>query len=254
MSTQPYRNDDDDLFDYQPTKSDTSNFVSDPIIDSNTHSTDNTLLDDIYRQMDELVHSEGNESVSEFRIRLSDSLNEAYHDYLQKSTVVSHVQAVTLVLDELTNNRFSQIYFYKTIEQSIFRRLNIHFLLNAIVEDGGDDHLSFKEFLGKMNISISDDFIPVYFNTLLSISNHALDLERSIYMDLSQKLALTPNPVAIHDDPTASDIIRAIPLTATEFKEHIYNSVFDHISQSEDFVSSIHNIFTADAIIKIATI
>jgi hypothetical protein len=255
MSTQPYREDDEDLFNYEPSKIDSSStYSSDQVSASSNQTTDNTLLDDIYRQMDEMVNLEGKESVSEFRIRLSDSLNEAYQEYVSKSSVIAHVQSVSIVLDEITNNRFSQVYFYKTVEQSIIRRINIHFLLSAIVEDDGEDYISFKDFLGKMNISISDDFIPVYFRTLLSISNHTLNIERAMYMDLSQKLGFTPNPVAIHDDPTASDILNAIPHTVKQYKETIYNSVFDSLANSDTFSQSVKNLFAADTVIKIATI
>ena len=256
MTTQPYRNDDDDLFDYDPSKEQTSNYSQDYLTSStqNNNSKDNSLLDDIYRQMDNLVHSDGEEAVNEFRIRLSDSLNEAYSQYLSKSSVVSHVQAVTITLDEVTNGRFSELYLLKNLEQNIFRRINIHFLLNAIIDDGGENNISFKDFLAKVNISISDDFIPVYFLTLLNISSHTLDLERAMYMDLSQRLGITPNPLAIHSDPTPKEISNAVPLTASQFRDSIYNSVYEKISSTQEYTDSINNIFVADSVIKISKI
>lgn len=252
MSTESYRQDDDDLFDYDPS-SDKPTTSYDSKINTNPTS-DNQVLDDIYRQMDNLVHEDGPESINEFRIRLTDSFYEAYYEFSNKSSTVAHIESVHMTLDEMTNGRFSKIYFLKTLEQNIFRRLSIHFLISAIIDENEGDGINFKEFLAKANIHVSDDFIPVYFTTALKISSHTLDVERSLYMASCNELGVTPNSLVIHDDLTTADVAKGFHPTASTFKKSVFDIVHAEIAKSESFAQAVSNIFNAENIFQVKTI
>lgn len=251
MSTESYRQDDDDLFDYDPSsETPTSSYSYDSKLNSNPTS-DNQVLDDIYRQMDNLVHDSGVERINEFRIRLTDSFYEAYHEFLSKSSVVAHVESVHITLDEITNGRFSKVYFIKTLEQNIFRRLSIQYLLSAIIDQNDEDGLTFKEFLAKADIQVTDDFVHMYFSTAFKISSHTVDVERAIYMTACQELNITPNSLIIQEDLTPSDIAKAFNSTASAFRKNVFNSIYSQLSNSSSLPQALSSIFSSETVFQV---
>jgi len=253
MSTESYRQDDDDLFDYDPSLEKPISSTYDSKINSNPTS-DNQVLDDIYRQMDNLVHESGVEHINEFRIRLTDSFYEAYHEFKSKSSVVAHIQSVHMILDEMTNGRFSKIYFLKHLEQNIFRRLSIHYLVSAITDQNDQEGLTFKEFLAKADIQVTDDFVNIYFGTALKISSHTLNIERAMYMAACQELNVTPNSLVIHEDLTPTDIAKAFHATASSFKKTVFDSIYSEMSNSQSLPQALSNIFSSETIFQVKNI
>lgn len=241
MSTQPYRQDDDDLFSYDPSQdSPAEDYISQSIA---APSSSNALLEDLYRTIDK--NQKHDHDSSRFRVSLADSLYEAYADYIGLSQVVSHFQAVTETLDHLTQGAFGKIYLCRRIEQNIFRRLAIHMLVNAIINDESqdDDGLSFKEFLAKMNITVDDDFLPTYFGSIMRISNHALNLDRAMYINLCQELSITPNYLAIDSDVQASDINNFLKKNVSD-QQNAYLDNLYNIASGESLISNVTSVFT----------
>lgn len=244
MSTQPFSENDDDLFNYDPSQDGRTKY--EPVATPGSSGSQNKVLDDLYRGIENITNEISNKDAS-FRVGVADALFDAYQDYLLGSLPMSHLISVLQTLDELTDHRFGALQTCKYVEQNIFRRLNIHALLQAIMENNARDEegYTFKEFLQKVDIDIPDDFVTVYFSTLFRISNHVLNVERAQYMDLCAKLEITPNPLAI--DPTVSprDISLALPLNAQDIYVPYINSVLSN-TFDEQRVSSIQSIFSSD--------
>ena len=252
MSTESYRHDDDDLFDYDPSSDKTTSSYESKI--NSNPSSDNNVLDDIYRQMDNLVHESGAEHINEFRLRLTDSFYEAYHQFKSKSSLTAHVESMHLTLDEMTNGRFSKLHFVKHLEQNIFRRLSIHLLISAIVDQQDDDGLTFKEFLSKANIQVTDDFVPIYFGTAIKISKHVVNVERAIYMTACQELNITPNSLIIQEDLTPSDISKSFHSTSSDFRRSVFNSIYSQPANSESLPQALSSIFSSETIFQAKTL
>lgn len=251
MSTQPYRQDDDDLFSYDPSQdTPASDYTSLP---SSAPSSPNSLLDDLYRTIDK--NQKNDHDSSRFRVSLADSLYEAYADYVGLSQVVSHFQAVTETLDNITQGAFGKLYLCRRVEQNIFRRLAIHMLLQAIIEDDtkDEDGMSFKEFLSKMNITVDDDFIPTYFGSIMRISQHALNLDRALYINLCQELSITPNYLAIDSDIQAQDINNFVRRNVSE-QQNIYLDNLYNIACGQNLIDNVNNIFNSQNTPNVTTL
>jgi hypothetical protein len=247
MSTQPYRDNDDDLFDYDPTK-DKSPLVENNFSNSSSvHSSSNEVLDDMYRNIEKASTNFDDQSIK-FRVGLADSLYGAYNTFISKSQVISHMSSTVEILDELTAGKYSALYTCRHIEQNIFRRLGVHILVSAVIENDitDVDGVSFQDFLRKMNINIPDDFVTTYFSTLLRISNHILNVERSIYIALCNKLGVVPDSRALDPEVGPKEVNSAVPMSATDFRERQIDKAISSM-YDESFVQSINSIFVTDA-------
>jgi len=247
MSTEQYRDNDDDLFDYDPSKDNNVQPVTNFSTSTSNHSSGNEVLDDMYRSI-EKFSGEADEENIKFRVGLAGSLYSAYETFVSKSQVVSHISSTAEILDELTNGKYSALYACRQIEQNIFRRLGVHFLVSAILEDNAKDEegVTFKEFLQKMNLDIPQDFVSTYFSTLFRISSHILNVERAMYISLCNKLEIVPNSKALDPEASIKDINDAIPMTASDFREQQFSSTLSRL-YDESFVQSINSIFSFDS-------
>lgn len=247
MSTEPYRDNDDDLFDYDPSQDSTVHPVTNFSTSTSNHSSGNEVLDDMYRSIEKVSGDFDDENIR-FRVGLADSLYSAYEAFVSKSQVISHISSTAEILDELTNGKYSALYACRQIEQNIFRRLGVHFLVSAILENNAQDEdgVTFKEFLQKMNLSIPDDFVSTYFSTLFRISTHILNVERAMYITLCNKLGIVPDSKALDNDSSVKDVNKAIPMTASSFREMQFSRTISSM-YDDSFVESIKSIFPFDS-------
>jgi hypothetical protein len=246
MSTEPYRDNDDDLFNYDPSQDLRSEPVTNFSISTSNHSSGNEVLDDMYRNI-EKVSGDFDEQNIRFRVGLADSLYSAYEAFISKSQVISHIASTSEILDELTNGKYSALYACRQIEQNIFRRLGVHFLVTAILENNAQDEegLTFKEFLKKVDINIPDDFVSTYFSTLFRISTHILNVERAMYITLCNKLGIVPNSKALDNDSSIKEVNNAVPMSASSFREMQFSTTISSM-YDESFIQSINSIFPSD--------
>lgn len=247
MSTEQYRDNDDDLFNYDPSQDTSVQPVTNFSSTTSNHSSGNEVLDDMYRSIEKSSGYADHESIR-FRVDLAGSLYAAYETFLNKSQVISHISSTAEILDELTNGKYSALYACRQIEQNIFRRLGVHFLVSAILEDDAKDQegITFKDFLQKLNLNIPDDFVSTYFSTLFRISNHILNVERAIYISLCNKLGIVPNSKALDPEVSVKEINTALPMTASDFREQQFSSTLSRL-YDESFVDSINSIFPSDS-------
>jgi len=248
MSTQPYGND-DDLFSYDPTQDQVQKEQYTSSESFTSTNSNNQLLDDVYRSI-ENVSSRSEEDHIRTRVGLANSLYDAYSSYVEKSSSVAYVQAVSSTLDEITNGKFSATLAYYQIEQNIFRRIQVHFLLQAVIENNDSDEVSFQEFLKRLNIIVPEDFTDIYFSTIFRISNHVLNIERAHYIALAKKLGLTPISAALDPTATLHDVANAVPESVASFKDLSFiKSLYSNAD--EEFLTTLKTIVATDSEPKI---
>jgi hypothetical protein len=145
------------------------------------------------------------------------------------------------MMDELTNGRFSVMYFYNTVEQKILRRINVNTLIGEAFDSknhNGSETL--KEFLSKIGIAFDGPYLSTYVGTLLRISNHILVRERAMYLSLAEKLQLPPNPLIIQDSPDFNEVIAVSKFTVTDHQTKIIEDQFIQNSNQE-FMEKLNN-------------
>lgn len=232
MSQSSYSHDDDDLFSYDPSKEEKQ---KEPIYSSvsDIKSTDNTLLNDLSRNIKN-NDDETFDGKTEVRVKLAEAILSSYDKWLASATSIAYFSTLNTVLDELTNGRFSVMYFYNTVEQKILRRINI----NTLIGEAFDPKLTqsndtLKQFLDRLGISYDGPYLSTYVGTLLRISNHILLRERAMYLSLSERLQLSPNPLIIQDSPDFNEVLSISKFTVTDQQSKIIEDQFIQNSNQE---------------------
>ena len=221
---------DDDLFGYDPSQ-ESSSLPINPINSSPDYSSSD-IFQDIGKRIDS---SKDNDLIGSFtlKIRFAQSLLEAYTEFVQPTTVFFH-KAVHQTLDKLTNGNFSFIYMYNYLEQNIIKRLHIKYLIESsfLSEDNSSISSDFKSFLSKIGLDIDSTFIKIHIRTNIDINNHILNNERSLYMNLAEKLSYTPHPLIDNPEPNSNDIHESIPNSIQGYHENMYESIFMSLADS----------------------
>lgn len=250
MNENSYSQSDDDLFDYDPSvekaKEQLYNSVSDI-------KSDNTLLSDLSRNIKN-NDDQTFDGHTEIRVKLAEAILSSYDKWINNASSVAYFSTLNTMLDELTNGRFSVMYFYNTIEQKILRRININTLIGEsfiVKNDNTKDTL--KEFLTKIGISYDGPYLSTYVGTLVRISNHILIRERAMYLSLSERLKLSCNPLISQDSPNYEEIIAISQFTVTDQQEKIIQNQFIHNSD-EYFLEKLNNINLSNINFKIRSI
>lgn len=221
---------DDDLFGYDPSQ-ESSSLPINPI-NSNSDYSNSDIFQDISKRIDS---SKDNDLIGSFtlKIRFAQSLLEAYTEFVQPTTISFH-KAVHQTLDKLTNGNFSLIYMYNYLEQNIIRRLHIKYLIESsfLSENNSSISSDFKSFLSKIGLDIDSTFIKIHIKTNIDINNHILNNERSLYMDLVEKLSFTPHPLIDNPEPSSNDIYESIPNSIQGYHQGMYESIFMALADS----------------------
>jgi len=238
MNENLHSQNDDDLFDYDPStekqKEVSYNSVSDV-------KSDNKLLSDLSRDIKDNDDQtfDGN---TEIRVKLAEAIIGSYDKWINNASSVAYFSTLNVMLDELTNGRFSIMYFYNTIEQKILRRININSLIGQsfIVKDD-DDKDVLKQFLAKIGASYDGPYISTYVGTLIRISNHILLRERAMYLSLAEKFQLPSNPLISEVNPSFEEVIAFSKFTVTDQQEKIIQNQFIHNSD-QSFLDRLNSI------------
>jgi hypothetical protein len=238
MSQSSYSQDDDDLFSYDPS----TEKIQEPVYSSisDIKSTDNTLLSDLSKNIKN-NDDETFDGSTEVRVKLAEAILSSYDKWIASSSSVAYFSTLNIMMDELTNGRFSVMYFYNTVEQKILRRINVNTLIGEAFDSknhNGSETL--KEFLAKIGIAFDGPYLSTYVGTLLRISNHILVRERAMYLSLAEKLQLPPNPLIIQDSPDFNEVIAVSKFTVTDHQTKIIEDQFIQNSNQE-FMEKLNN-------------
>jgi hypothetical protein len=250
MSENSYSQSDDDLFDYDPSIEKPKEQLYNPVSDI---KSDNTLLSDLSRNIKN-NDDQTFDGHTEIRVKLAEAILGSYDKWINNASSVAYFSTLNTMLDELTNGRFSVMYFYNTIEQKILRRININTLIGeSFIVKNDNTKDSLKEFLGRIGISYDGPYLSTYVGTLVRISNHILIRERAMYLSLSERLQLPCNPLISQDSPNFEEVIALSQFTVTDQQEKIIQNQFIHNSD-EYFLEKLNNINLTNINFKIRSI
>jgi len=250
MSENSYSQSDDDLFDYDPSIEKPKEQLYNPVSDI---KSDNTLLSDLSRNIKN-NDDQTFDGHTEIRVKLAEAILGSYDKWINNASSVAYFSTLNTMLDELTNGRFSVMYFYNTIEQKILRRININTLIGeSFIVKNDNTKDSLKDFLGRIGISYDGPYLSTYVGTLVRISNHILIRERAMYLSLSERLQLPCNPLISQDSPNFEEVIALSQFTVTDQQEKIIQNQFIHNSD-EYFLEKLNNINLTNINFKIRSI
>lgn len=250
MNENSYSQSDDDLFDYDPSVEKSKEQLYNSVSDI---KSDNTLLSDLSRNIKN-NDDQTFDGHTEIRVKLAEAILGSYDKWINNASSVAYFSTLNTMLDELTNGRFSVMYFYNTIEQKILRRININTLIGEsfiVKNDNNKDTL--KEFLTRIGISYDGPYLSTYVGTLVRISNHILIREKAMYLSLSERLQLSCNPLIAQDSPNFEEVIALSQFTVTDQQEKIIQNQFIHNSD-EYFLEKLNNINLSNINFKIRSI
>lgn len=232
---------DDDLFSYDPSQEKKKNTSFDSF--SVNSKPNNELYDQIAKDIKN--NDEDNFlEINELRVKFSQAVLGSYYFWVNPSTAVSYVNTVTTVLDQLTNGRFSDLYLYNNLEITILRRSQLVYLLDGTFnQDNHKNDESFKSFMKKLGVDVDQTYIPTYVGTLIRISNSILARERSMYLELAQKLNIVPNPAVLDinsDKDDTDNMAASLKSTVNSIQEDHLSNIFI-ANFSESFVNKLNN-------------
>ncbi len=174
-------------------------------------------------------------------LKLAEAILSSYDKWIASSSSVAYFSTLNIMMDELTDGRFSVMYFYNTVEQKILRRINVNSLIGEAFDSKNHKGTeTLKEFLAKIGIAFDGPYLSTYVGTLLRISNHILVRERAMYLSLAEKLQLPPNPLIIQDSPDFNEVIAVSKFTVTDHQTKIIEDQFIQNSNQE-FMEKLNN-------------
>lgn len=230
---------DDDLFDYDPSKEKVSSSV--PFSSSSSNSK---ISNEVYDQISKSIKENDDENflkANGLRIKFSQAVLNSYDFWISPSSSFTYFSTVSQVLDELTNGRFSDLYLYNYLEANIIRRNHIAYLLNqTFYGNETKDSKAFNDFFDKLGIAVTDAYIATYVGTLIRITNHILSKERSMYLSLATKLNLIPNPAVLDPNTTSDEIFEATQASSSSSRYSMLSSKFNQ-NIDESFYEKLNN-------------
>jgi hypothetical protein len=200
---------DDDLFNYDPSKEKTSAHNISSFSDTSNSKVSNEVYEQIAKSIDQ-NDDENFLKLNGLRMKFSQAILNSYDFWLSPVYTVSYFATTVTVLDQLTDGKFSDLFLYNYLENSIVRRSHIIFLLTETFDSKNiKDSESFDRFLEKMEIKLTDAYVPTYVGTLVRISSHILSKQRAMYISLANKLNIVPNSVIFDAHPSIEEVFKA---------------------------------------------
>jgi hypothetical protein len=183
-----YSDNDDDLFDYDPTVSDTSHNT----VNSNKEFTKNfsTKIDE-----DKSLDIESG-NLDNAKIRIASAFHGAANHFLTEVGQQSAIKSIFLTLNTITNGDFHLLCYFHELEMRISRRMILidisreAFKLNNTENGTKVDPGFVKVIKDFFNIELTDFYIKSFFLGTMNILEHTLTLERAMYLTLGKKLGI----------------------------------------------------------------
>jgi hypothetical protein len=229
---------DDDLFDYDPT----TDVSSTPEITLNTNSSQATFDTQSQMQKDfvdavktnlpsnpDADLDESQPTVNAAVSHLYSSFQDAIYSFVGPYRQEGYVKGVHITLDQLTNGHFSLLNMFHYYEMRIARKMGLVKLFGAIFTSDDD---TVAPFLAELSSLINFNITPLYyssaFKSTVRMLNHSLTVDRIIYQHLAGKTKLLPRPLLINDlnEVSLDDIHdEIIALEINTFRKDIYSEI-----------------------------
>lgn len=230
---------DDDLFNYDPSKEQTK-----PLDFSTSTSSDKPSSNEIYNHISKNINSNDDsslEGINGLRVKFSQAVIGSYDFWLASSAPVAYSNTINSVLDQITGGRFSDLYLFNYLEMSIIRRNHITQLLNdTFTAEDSTSSESFKTFMDRIGVNVNDSFVPVYIGTIVSVTQHIIAQERSMYLTLAEKLQVVPNPAVLDANNNYDSIIKNAKSSVKQTQQDLLDSKFAH-NANDGFFEKLNN-------------
>jgi len=186
--------DDDDLFDYDPEQEETTSAqtnISNPSVNNQKSSDYVHAVKDSLKNTTIDIDSSG---VNQAQVRLSSAFYDGTHHWINNDSVVnSFIESVAIVLDEMTNNDYSRIRYFKEIEFKLARKLLVDFLMEEAFNIADSDNYAngIQGIMKEMfDVETSDFYMNITYTSLFNLNKHSITLDRILYQALSEKLGI----------------------------------------------------------------
>lgn len=254
---------DDDLFDYEPSE--------DPVADapvtsfrSNTdpaaHSSDDQRFIDDLKNSVTAHHDDDLDPIQGFINRGLSNFYSAFQDaidtFVNKTGGDALYKSMHLMLDELTQGRFTLMQMFYHYEMRIARKIVLSNLFrNFFAQDQDEISPMLVELSGLLDIQISDQFYDASFKTTNNIFIHSLTMDLVMYRYLATKTGLPLQAAFCGDlnmqhNPDLEPVLRT--MTITHFRDDLHHRVLEAFFAPDDVVSTslshmISEAFSVDA-------
>lgn len=238
---------DDDLFDYDPSLETSTSFTS-----SETDSVPTSLSNEQVEHEKQFIENIKNNisfdldtdltgengKVNNITSNLYGSFQEAINAFINTIRHDNFIKSAHITLDRLTNGQFSLINLFYQYEMKISRKLALVELFAHIVKtEENEDVASFlRELSSVLRIDVSKLYYNATFCSTVNILNHSLSVDRIVYRFLSNKTQIPVNEALINglnlQNSTNTDVLmRSMELVG--FQENINNQMFTAFLSAE---------------------
>lgn len=181
-----YADNDDDLFDYDPTldvkpKETFSNLDN----KSSTSELLNSIKDNLNNDIESLT---GNLAPNKYKFAAS--FNMAYHMFLHEPLQEATTKTISIVLNTLTNGDYNLMNIFYETEIKISRKIFFLELVDRAFDDGPEEENLLLQINKLLNIDITDIYIRTCFRSTINLCKHSLELDKALYLALSKRLGI----------------------------------------------------------------
>lgn len=235
-----YYENDEDLFNYNPEEELTSS--TNPSESSENDSFDFQFKDEHFQF---------------FKAKTAVSFLQAQGLWFDESHVKtsSGNKAVHMILDEITQGRFTLLKNYFQTEMALYRKKDILYLTSKfmnILSSSDMEHISIN--VEGSSIKLDMAIISMFINNNLNIINHSLSVLRALYVHLGEKLNIEIDPSLLENHPLTSDdpeedipnfdetfghlFSKSYPCDYSNFLNNLHSNLYE-VFKHEDFVEKV---------------
>lgn len=237
---------DDDLFSYDPTLDDSDHPKSNYLNNEDSPKSDNALFDNIRNHLKTQNKDSNNNAL---RLALGFSLST--HSFLNSTFPQAFTKSLVSTLDSITHGDFSLLVRFYNIEMKISKRMDFHVLSKEIFEQknyekDSDYQELFQTIFNILDIEINSTYFTTCFLSSINISNHALMLDRSEYLVLSDKLNIPVKDYLLESTPENETMNHPV------FFSHFQNEIDTLIdtSVSSGVIKQLKEIYSSEVTYK----
>jgi hypothetical protein len=124
------------------------------------------------------------------RSKIYVSLAEASATWVSHSNTAAFTRSTHHALDEITNGRYSKLYYLYDLEGKIIQRKIILQFLKMMSDTTHED---FEHVKKALNIDLDDLYMISFVGTFYNIVQYTIDSQVQIYLALAKDLGVTPS-------------------------------------------------------------
>jgi hypothetical protein len=124
------------------------------------------------------------------RSKIYISLAEASATWVSHSNTAAFTRSTHHILDELTQGRYSKLYYLYDLEGKIIQRKIILQFLKMMSDTSHEDFAQLRKVL---NIDLDDLYMSSFVGTFYNIAQYTINSQVQVYLALANDLAVVPS-------------------------------------------------------------